>query len=462
MSPPTALMIATEVRVGQVSACEVVSQTLARIAAANPALNAFTAVFEAQALAAADRIDADRAAGRPLGPLAGVPFAVKNLFDIKGVTTLAGSKIRRGAPPAAADATLVARLKAAGAVLVGALNMDEFAYGFSTENAHDGPTHNPHDLSRIAGGSSGGSAAAVAAGLVPLTLGSDTNGSIRVPASLCGVHGLKPTLGRLSRQGVYPFVHSLDHAGLFARTVDDLAAAYDTMQGPDAADTLCDRAAELVAGRLSAIADGRLRVGVLGGWFVRGAFPEALDALARVADALDARPVELPGAETARAAAFALTAYEGARLHAADLRSRPLDFDPAVRDRLLAGALLPDGVAEAAHRYRPLFRDAVAALFEDFDILLAPATPCPAPEIGQATMMMGGQAVSVRKTLGAYTQPISYIGLPVVAAPLNRPGQLPIGVQIIAPAWREDLALGAALRLERAGVTAAHPPGGFS
>ncbi|MDB5454564.1 MAG: amidase [Caulobacter sp.] len=461
MSFPTALRIAAQVRDGDVSARAVAEQTLARITAANPALNAFTAVFDAGALAAADRVDADRAAGRPLGPLAGVPFAVKNLFDVEGLTTLAGSKIRRGAAPATADATLIARLKAAGAVLVGALNMDEFAYGFSTENAHDGPTHNPHDLSRIAGGSSGGSAAAVAAGLVPLTLGSDTNGSIRVPASLCGVYGLKPTLGRLSRQGVYPFVHSLDHAGLFARTVDDLAAAYDAMQGSDAADALCDRAAEPVAARLRAVADGPLRVGVLGGWFTQGAFPEALAALAEVAGALDACPVDLPGAATARAAAFALTAYEGARLHAADLRARPLDFDPAVRDRLLAGALLPDAVAEAAHRYRPLFRDAVAALFRDVDILLAPATPCPAPGIGQATMTMGGEEVSVRKTLGAYTQPISYVGLPVVAAPLNRPGQLPIGVQIIAPAWREDLALGAALRLERAGVVAAHPPGGF-
>ena len=271
--------------------------------------------------------------------------------------------------------------------------------------------------------------------------------------------GLKPTLGRLSRQGAFPFVESLDHVGPFARSVADLALAYDLMQGPDPLDPLCRRPAEPAASRLQATADAPLRVGVLGGWFAQGAFPEVLEALEIVADALQARRgVELPGAELARAAAFCLTPVEAAHLHWSDLKTRPLDYDPAVRDRLLAGALTPDAVAEAARRYRPIFREAVRGLFEDFDILLAPASVCPAPGIGQTTMEMDGQQVSVRKNLGAYTQPISYVGLPVVAAPVNRPGKLPIGVQIIAPAWREDLALAAALRLERAGVIAAHRP----
>ena len=176
--------IAEAVRSGRITARATIEQTLARIAASAD-LNAFTQVLPERALDQADRLDADRAAGRPLGPLAGAPFAVKNLFDVEGLATLAGSKIRRDAAPAPADATLVQRLTAAGAILVGALNMDEFAYGFVTENAHDGPTRNPHDPTRIAGGSSGGSAAAVAAGLVSLSLGSDTNGSIRIPASLC-------------------------------------------------------------------------------------------------------------------------------------------------------------------------------------------------------------------------------------------------------------------------------------
>ncbi|MET3665073.1 AtzE family amidohydrolase [Caulobacter sp. 1776] len=462
MSFCSVVEIAGEVRAGHVTARAVTEATLSRVARLDGGINAFTAVTADRALARADAVDADLAASRPVGPLAGVPFAVKNLFDIEGLPTLAGSKIRREAAPPAHDATLVERLTAAGAILIGALNMDEFAYGFVTENAHDGPVRNPHDPTRIAGGSSGGSAGAVAAGLVPLTLGSDTNGSIRIPASLCGVFGLKPTYGRLSRQGVFPFVESLDHVGPFARSVEDLALAYDVLQGADPqGDTICVREAEPLSDRLEALADQPLRVGVLGGWFQQGAFPEVLEALGRVAVALKADDiVQLAGAQAARAAAFSLTAFEGGELHHDDLAARAMDYDPAVRDRLLAGALLPEGVHKAAQRYRTIFRDEVREAFQRYDILLAPSSVCPAPPIGQATMEMDGVPVSVRKNLGAFTQPISYIGLPVLAAPVNRPGQLPIGVQIIAPAWREDLAFAAAARLQRAGVVAAHPPKG--
>jgi Asp-tRNA(Asn)/Glu-tRNA(Gln) amidotransferase A subunit family amidase len=214
-----------------------------------------------------------------------------------------------------------------------------------------------------------------------------------------------------------------------------------------------------IAPTLEALSEQPLRVGVLGGWFVQGAFPEVLGSLSRVAQALDATPgVVAPGAEAARSAAFCLSSYEGARLHAADIRARPQDYDPAVRDRLLAGALLTDDVAEMAQRYRRIFQAEMRAVFADYDILLAPTTPCLAPIIGQPTMALNGQEVSVRQTLGVYTQPISFIGLPVLAAPVNRPGQLPAGVQIIAPAWREDLALAAGLRLQRQGVVAANPP----
>jgi aspartyl-tRNA(Asn)/glutamyl-tRNA(Gln) amidotransferase subunit A len=450
--------IAGEIRAGHVTAKAVTEATLSRIQRLDGGINAFTTVTAERALAQAEAVDA----GRITGPLAGVPFAVKNLFDIEGLPTIAGSKIRRDAAPPARDATLVQRLTAAGAILVGALNMDEFAYGFVTENAHDGPVRNPHDPTRIAGGSSGGSAAAVAAGLVPLTLGSDTNGSIRIPAGLCGVFGLKPTYGRLSRQGVFPFVESLDHVGPFARSVEDLALAYDVLQGADpTGDAICVREAEPLSARFDDLAERPLRVGVLGGWFQQGAFPEVLEALGRVAVALKADDlVQLPGAAAARAAAFSLTAFEGGELHHDDLARRAMDYDPAVRDRLLAGALLPEGVHRAAQRFRTVFRDEVREAFQRYDILVAPSSVCPAPPIGQATMDMDGVPVSVRKNLGAFTQPISYIGLPVVAAPVNRPGQLPIGVQIIAPVWREDLAFAAALRLQRAGVLAAHPPKG--
>ena len=455
MSRSDAVTIATDVACGRRRAEAVIEETLADVARANPALNAFTAVLADEARSQARRLDVRIAAGDTVGPLAGVPFAAKNLFDVQGVTTIAGSIILKDAAPAARDAAMVARLRAAGAILVGLLNMDEFAYGFVTENAHYGPTHNPHDLACIAGGSSGGSAAAVAAGLTPLALGSDTNGSIRVPAGLCGIFGLKPTFGRLSREGVFPFVDSLDHAGVFARTVRDLALAYDVMQG----DGDSGRAADTVSAKLISLSERRLRVGVLEGWFQQGAFPEVRESLDRVAGALAAaRGVELPGAEAARSAAFCLTTYEGARLHRADVEARPQDFDPAVRDRLLAGLLLPDEVAVAARRYRPLFRDEARAVFERFDILLAPATPCTAPRIGQATMTLAGEVVTVRPNLGAYTQPLSFIGVPIVTAPVNRPGLMPVGIQIIAAPWREDLALAAALRLENLGVVAAHAP----
>src|SRR5438874_12060134 len=231
---------------GHTSASAVVRAALARIAADNPVLNAFTAVLEDRALAKARAIDAARLAGHPLGALAGVPFAVKNLFDVAGLPTLAGSKINRERAPAPRDATLIARLEANGAVLVGALNMGEYAYDFTGENVHYGPSRNPHDVARMTGGSSGGSGGAVAGGLVPLALGSDTNGSIRVPASLCGVFGLKPTYGRLSRAHTFPFVASFDHLGPLARTTTDLALAYDAMQGHDADDPVCaDRPAEI-------------------------------------------------------------------------------------------------------------------------------------------------------------------------------------------------------------------------
>src|SRR5438876_3510602 len=237
--------IVAAVRARRLTARDVMAAALDGIELRDGALNCFTLVRRDAALAEAATIDARIAAGRDPGPLAGVPFAAKNRFDIAGATTVAGSTIHADHAPATRDAFAVAALRQAGAVLVGATNMDEYAYGFSTENAHYGPTRNPHDPTRIAGGSSGGSAAAVAAGLVPLALGTDTNGSIRVPAALCGVFGLKPTFGRVSRAGVVPLAWSFDHVGPFPRHVADLATAFDPIQGPDPTDQVCaERQAE--------------------------------------------------------------------------------------------------------------------------------------------------------------------------------------------------------------------------
>jgi AtzE family amidohydrolase len=439
------------------SAVAAVQASLARIEATDGRVNAFTAVLAERALARAAQVDS----GAVSGPLAGVPFAVKNLFDIAGMATLAGSKIERESAPATRDAFLVRQLEAAGAVLVGALNMDEYAYGFTTENSHHGPTRNPHDLSRISGGSSGGSAAAVAAGQVPLALGSDTNGSIRVPASMCGVFGLKPTFGRLSRAGSYPFVASLDHLGPFARSVLELSVAYDAMQGADANDPAqAAQPQELCTAQLQLGANG-LRIGVLGGWFQTMALPPALAAVQRAAAALGANQVvEWPEVDRARTAAFLITNAEGAALHLPDLKNRAADFDPMSRDRFLAGALLPAAWVQQSHRVRHWFARQVAASFAHFDVLLAPATPCTAPAIGTEWLEINGMKLPARASMGLLTQPVSAIGLPVVSVPIwgtdPQSSHLPLGVQVIAAPWREDLCLRVAHALQASGVS--HSP----
>ncbi|MFZ3320723.1 MAG: AtzE family amidohydrolase [Usitatibacter sp.] len=454
----SAFEVAAAVRSREVSATEVAEAALARIASRDPHINAYTLVTAERALAEARALDRRLDAGDDAGPLAGVPYAVKNLFDIEGVVTLAGSKINREREPAPADAVLVARMRAAGALLTGALNMDEYAYGFTTENTHYGPCRNPHDRDRIAGGSSGGSGAAVAAGEVPLSLGSDTNGSIRVPASLCGVFGLKPTYGRLSRRGSFPFAASLDHVGPFARSVADLALCYDALQGADTADPACaNRPPEPVA---TLLADGRsLRIATATGYFERFASDDAIEAVSLTANALGVRArLEIPGAARARAAAFIITASEGGTLHLADLRRRANDFEPLSRDRFLAGALIPAAWVNVAQRIRAWYRAEVLKLFSEVDVIIAPATPCTATLIGQEGMTLNGESLAVRPNLGMYTQPISFIGLPVVAAPVLRPGRLPIGIQIIAAPWREIDCLRVARRLEALGILSAPLP----
>jgi aspartyl-tRNA(Asn)/glutamyl-tRNA(Gln) amidotransferase subunit A len=453
--------IAQAVAGGRMSAASVTEAALARIAKHNSALNCFTDVTADRARARAQAVDAALAAGRNPGPLAGVPFAVKNLFDVQGLSTRAGSKINRDLAASKRDATLIERMEAAGAVLVGALNMGEYAYDFTGENVHDGPSRNPHDVTRMTGGSSGGSGGAVGGRLVPLALGSDTNGSIRVPSSFCGIFGLKPTYGRLSRARSFPFVASLDHLGPFARNAGDLALAYDAMQGPDPDDAACSTRPVEPVSALLAQDIGGLRIAIAGGYFQKNVFPEAVEAVARVAKALGAtRMVEIPEAARARAAAYVISTTEGASLHLDRLRQRPGDFDPAVRDRLLAGAMVPAPLVDRAQKFRRWYRARMLELFETVDVVIAPATPCVAPKLGQATFVLDGVEMPVRANIGIHTQPISFIGLPVVVVPI--PLQpMPIGVQIIAAPWREDIALRMAHALERMGVAAAPRPMDF-
>lgn len=457
----TASEIASAVAGRKMSALDATEAALTRIKQHDGVLNSFTDVTADRARAKARAIDFDIAAGKSVGPLAGVPFAVKNLFDVAGLPTRAGSKINRDLAPAKRDATLIERLEAAGGVLVGALNMGEYAYDFTGENVHDGPSRNPHDTTRMTGGSSGGSGSAVGGALVPIALGSDTNGSIRVPSSFCGIFGLKPTYGRLSRARSFPFVASLDHLGPLARSVTDLALAYDAMQGPDADDSACttrglEPTLPLIANPIS-----DLRIATAGGYFQQNVFPEAVEAVSRVAKALGAtRVVDVPEAARARAAAYVITTTEGASLHLDRLRKRPNDFDPAVRDRLIAGAMVPAALVDRAQKFRRWYRAQLAEIFKSVDVLLAPATPCTAPKLGQVNFNLDGVELPVRANIGIHTQPISFIGLPVVAVPVPLE-PLPIGVQIIAAPWREDIALRVAHALEKMGVASAPAPRGL-
>lgn len=453
---PDATQIAEVVKQKEVSAKSIVAASLARIADRNYKYNCFTNVLAETALAEAEKIDRSITEGKDPGILAGVPFAVKNLFDVVGITTLAGAKINAENPPATRDATAVARLKKAGAILVGALNMDEYAYGFVTENSHYGQTRNPHNLDCIAGGSSGGSAAAVAAGLVPITLGSDTNGSIRVPAAFCGIYGLKPTYGRLSRSGVFLFASSFDHIGPFARSVRDLAAIFDILQGEDPGDPVCTKKPpEPCLPQLNQGIEG-LRIAIAGDYFAENAETEVLAAVAKVAIALNTTEiVTIPEPHRARAAAFIITASEGANLHLKNIKSRPQDFDIATRDRFIAGALIPANWYIQAQKFRRWYRDRLREIFANVDIIIAPTTPCAAPKIGQEKMIIAGEEMLVRPNLGLFTQPLSFVGLPIISVPIQRPGNLPLGVQIIGAPYKEALIFRVAKHLENQGITAA-------
>jgi len=423
--------IAERVRTGRLTASAVVDEALRDIAARNRHYTCFTRVFDVQARSQAAEIDALIARGEDTGPLAGVPFAVKDLFDVEGEPTTAGAYMRANAPAATADAECVKRLKAAGAILIGTLNMDAFAYGFATVNAHYGTTRNPYDPERLAGGSSGGSAAAVAGALVPIALGSDTNGSIRVPASLCGVWGIRPGEGVIPIDGAYPFVETLDTVGPFARSAADLEMAFRVLSGRSDA--------------VRPVDPSQLRVARLSGYFETDASPEALAGVER---ALSFFPryenIEIQGAQAARSAAFLLSAAEGGSFHLPELSRRASDYDPAVRDRLLAGAMLPASTYIKARAFRERFKAEITSVFERFDVIVAPATPVHAPLISDPTVLVGGVPTPARANLGMYTQPLGFSGIPIAGAPvrMHHHGQarLPIGVQI-AMSWGKDLAL---------------------
>ncbi|QBR02661.1 amidase family protein [Paraburkholderia pallida] len=425
--PRDARSLAHEVRAGRASAEALVRAALADIAARDAQHNAVSMIFEARALDDARRVDAAVRAGRDPGPLAGVPFLVKSNFDVAGYTTVAGSPARLALPPAQADATLVARLCAAGAVPLGATHMDELACGATGENPHFGAVRLPTDPTRMTGGSSSGSAAAVAAGYVALALGSDTNGSIRAPAALCGVWGVKPDNGRLAMQGCLPYATSLDVAGGFARSFGDLVALYEALLGAQGH-------AEAARVRAAISSQQPLRVAVLTGGFEQFADAHARRAVQRAAacfEHAEPEPVEEALLEDARAAALTVSNYELARAHRTLLNADPSHVSERLRARIVTGLSTNEAAYARALVQRATWCEHMSPLFARYDVLIAPATPCAAPRFADATVDVNGTALEPAKMLGRLTQPISFAALPVVSVPCHAPGELPSGMQLI-------------------------------
>jgi len=440
----------------EVSPVEVVRAHLDRVSALDGRLKAFITVCGDAALEAARAAEAELMAGRSAGPLHGVPYGPKDLYATKGVRTTGGSKILADFVPAE-DATVVSRLRAAGLIVLGKLNMHEFAYGPEGLNAHYGDALNPWDATahRVAGGSSSGSGVAVSAGLCPGALGSDTGGSIRIPASLCGISGIKPTYGRVSRAGVLPLAWSMDHAGPMARTVRDLALMLGAMAGYDAADpTTSVLPVPDYAAALTGEVKG-LRVGLLRAHFTDAAAPEvraAVEAAAKQLEQAGAVVDEVSLAEVAHvaAASFAIVATEALAYHAEWMRTRSADYQPDVRDRLKMGALVSGVQYVRAQQVRQLVRREVDAALARRDVLLAPATPIPAPVLGEKQTQLGDGLSDVRSALIRFTRPFNFSGHPACSVPCGfSAAGLPLGMQLVGRPFDEATVLRAADAYQR-------------
>lgn len=440
-SAASAHEIAACVARGEASACGIVEDVLSRIDALDGRVRAFTQIARERALRRAQAVDRAISAGHAPGPLAGVPFGVKAMIDVAGLVTTAGSALHTHDPPASADAEVVRRLEQAGAICVGVLNMDEFGMGGTTESSCHGPTRNPHDPARTPGGSSGGSAAAVAAGMVPLALGGDALGSIRLPASLCGVYGLRPTRGSIPEAGVLGAGGSIATVGPLARSVRDIVTGLAVLSARAYAEPA--RATSW-------------RVATATGYFEDDLDADAASAVDAARHALGVRrSVDFPDAARAKAAAMLVNASESATSHLDDLRARPQSFHPGTRDRFLAHALVPAQWYLHAQRYRAWHKAQVLGLFEAVDVLLLPATPCTAPLLGQMTLTVHGQEWPTGPMLGWFTQPLAGTDCPALTVPVARDGKLPIGVQLLAAPNREDMLFDVAAQLEALGVAAA-------
>jgi aspartyl-tRNA(Asn)/glutamyl-tRNA(Gln) amidotransferase subunit A len=445
----TLVSLAAEIRAGDLSPREAVQSALDRIERHDPAFNSFITVRAEEALAEA------AALGSASGPLHGVPVAVKDVIDVAGTATTAASRVLAGNVPTS-DATVVQRLRDAGAIVVGKLNTHEFAYGASTTSAAYGPARNPWDTERICGGSSGGSGAAVAAGLVPGALGTDTAGSIRIPAALCGVTGIRPSTGRVPNRGVVPVSWTYDTVGPLARTAEDCALLLDVIAGHAAEDASTATASADAC--LEGIGRGieGLRIGVVSYLFdevpldrgVAAAVDTALEELER----LGAR-VERVDARFLRRAEVVqqlVMLPEAAEAHLPWLRTRLADYGPDVRARLLAGLLLPSSAPVTGQRARRALAEEARPLFDRFDVLASPEMPIVAPRIGEDPIEVAGQTMAYRLSLIPFNSPWSCLGLPTVSAPCGFVDGLPVGLALTGRRLGEATVLRAAHAYQQA------------
>ena len=444
----TIAVLAAEIRRGDLSPREAVQDALDRIERDDGAYNSVLSVRGEEALAEADAL------GAPVGMLHGVPIGVKDVIDVAGTRTTAASKVLAD-NVATADATVVARLRAAGAVIVGKLNTHEFAWGASTTSEAFGPARNPWDTERICGGSSGGSGAAVAAGLLPGALGTDTAGSVRIPAALCGVTGVRPTIGRVPNRGVIPVSWTYDTVGPLARTAEDCALLLDVISGPEPGDaSTTSVAAEPCLAGLGQGVEG-LRIGVVSHLMgevpldpgVAGAVEEALAELGRLGARVER--VDATFLRRAEVVQQLVMLPEAAEAHLPWLRTRLADYGADVRARLLAGLLLPSSAPITGQRARRALAEEARPLFERFDLLAAPEMPILAPRIGEDTVDVNGHELPYRLALIPYNSPWSCLGVPTASVPCGFVDGLPVGLALTGRRLGEATVLRAAHAYQR-------------
>jgi aspartyl-tRNA(Asn)/glutamyl-tRNA(Gln) amidotransferase subunit A len=447
--------IAAAVNAGEVTAATVLERVQQRVAACNPALNAFITLCPERAADEAHTVDEVVAAGERPRPLAGIPLAHKDIIATAGVRTTAGSALLLEHVPTD-DATVAARLSNAGTVLVGKTNTHEFATGTTGTVSHFGAVRNPWHREHVSGGSSSGSAAAIAAGMVPAATGTDTGGSIRIPSACCGVVGIKPTYGRVSRSGVVPFAWSLDHVGPIARRVRDVAVLLTAMSGPDPYDRAAavEPASDLTAGLDAGISG--LRFAVPQAHFLEHAVAPVATAVRAAADVLEqlgARrvEVELP-AELALVgpAAVALFLAEGGAVHRATLADHPQAYCDETRAFLSLAARVSADHYLQAQRLRALLADATARLFQRIDLLVTPTLPITAPRLDQRQVDGPDGPLDVRAAMTLFTRPFNLTGLPALSMPCGFDDGLPIGLQLVSRPFDEAVVLRAAHAYEAA------------